>query len=243
MLEDFWLTELESDIYQAALPIGLFAASMLSLKLKIPRTTARYACMALVEKWLMTEIKRRNTKLFCAENPTKLYAILNMEEESLRKRRERAAESIKRLQETFDPEARRPKVSLYEWLENVEEMYGKMLEKPTNLYSFSAGDYFLSKVPDAVTRFRKKSPAKYEHVWIIRSPKYAPLHTGPKAGTLTRYFRTIDELKVDIQIVEDRMSIVSVDGAVPMGLLIEHREIVETFRQLFREVWNGLEKP
>lgn len=70
---------------------------------------------------------------------------------------------------------------------------------------------------------------------IMRAPKYQHLYTDARKEN--RYFHHIDELKVDIQIAEDSIAILSLEHASPIGLIIQHQDIVNAFRQIFMELW------
>lgn len=114
LLERLGLSVPEARAYEAVLGLGTFAASILAGRLEIPRTTARHLCEKLVRKGLMTETKRANTKLFAAENPTKLFALLHAEEEALARKKEQLAATIKELQQKYNPQATMPKITFYE---------------------------------------------------------------------------------------------------------------------------------
>lgn len=234
---DLGLTPQESTAYKTALWLGTFAASSLGNILKIPRSTARYTCEALVRKWLMIETKKANTKLFIAENPTKLYSLLYNEEEELKKKKEHLALTIKELQQQYDPDAKIPKITFYEGIDGIERMFDEMLMKDGTLLSFGAGDYYMEKYPDLVKNFRKKSQKQNQKVLIFRGNKYKDLHKNDNRST-HRYFSTIDEFKIDIQIKEDKLSIVSLENSFPIGILIKHQSIVNGFAQIFHELWS-----
>lgn len=113
-LKEFGLSELEAEAYRISLGLGTFPASILGNRISIPRSTARYTCESLVHKGLMIETKKANTKLFMAENPTKLFALYNAEEERFIRRKEQLMTIVKELQQVYDPNAKLPKVTFYE---------------------------------------------------------------------------------------------------------------------------------
>lgn len=106
---------------------------------------------------------------------------------------------------------------------------------PTTLCAFGAGDYIFRQEPDIVKKFRAKSMKKYKSTMIIRAPKYKELYTDGRKQD--QYFQYIDELKVDIQITEDTIAILSLEHISPIGLIIKHQEIANAFRQIFMELW------
>jgi len=88
----------------------------------------------------------------------------------------------------------------------------EMLDKPTDMVSFGAGDYFLDSAPDLVNRFRRNAVKQYKNVKIIRASKYRDRHMNETNQKYkTHYFRLLEELKIDIQIVEDKISISSIE--------------------------------
>ena len=240
-LQDFWLTELEAKVYEKSISLWNFAASNIANILKIPRSTARYTCETLVNKWFMQVNKKANTKYFLAENPTKLFAILYDEEEKLKQKKSKLNNIVTELQNIYNPKAKIPKITIYEWLDWIEKMFDNLVENQTTLYSFWAWDYFLQKEEEFIKKFRKKSIKSYDNVYIIRAPKYEKLHKNDVVKQKTKYFKHIEELKIDIQIVDDKMTITSLWEPTPIWILIKHKEIIDAFKQIFTEIWKKLD--
>jgi hypothetical protein len=144
--------------------------------------------------------------------------------------------TVKSLQQKYNPQAKIPKITFYEWLDGIDRMANEMINKESELFSFWAWDYFLGQEPELVKKFRSKSLKQYNKVKIFRSPKYQSLHKNDNRST-HQYFQYIDELKIDIQITEDKLSIISLENNAPVGLLIKHQDIVNGFKQIFLELW------
>ncbi len=238
-LAELGLSPQESQAYEVALGLGTFAASTLGTRLGVPRSSARYTCESLVRKWLMTLTKKANTKLFVAENPTKLFSIIYEQEAEIARKKEQLALTVKELQQKYNPEAKLPKITFYEGLDGIERMFDELLVHPTELFSFGAGDYLLSKQPELIKNFRKKAKNMYRNVYVLRSPKYKAIHTTDTAKKQNRYFKYIEELKVDIQIVDDLMTIVTIEDPASVGIVIKHAVIVDAFKSLFQEMWKN----
>ena len=168
----------------------------------------------------MIEAKKANTKLFVAENPTKLFSMFHAEETRLMRKKEQLGAAIKELQQVYNPDAKLPKVTFYEGIDGVERMLDDLLKSPkpntpqNTLCAFGAGDYIIEKEPEIVKEFRSKSMKKYKSAMIIRSPKYKHLYLNGKGKD--RFFRYIEELKVDIQIADDTIAILSLEQASPI---------------------------
>lgn len=130
------LEDLEARVYLAALPFGTVPASILANKLSIPRSTARYTCDHLVEKRLMTESKRANTKLYTAENPTKLASLLYDREIELKEKRAHLMSITQSLQKLYNPNTSLPEVTFYEGEDGVKKMFYDIADEPGDVYTF-----------------------------------------------------------------------------------------------------------
>ncbi len=242
-LASIGLEPLESKLYITALSFGTVPASVLANKLAIPRSTARYTCEQLIRKKLMIETKRGNTKLFTAENPTKLASILYDEGMALKQKQNQLPLITSTLQKIYNPHTSIPDVTFYEGDDGVEKMLMDLSQEPGEMYSFGAGDYFNTKMPDLVKKFRHNAHKVLREIYVIRSPKYRELHEGKIEKQLhTHYFKYIEELKMDVQIREETIGITSIFDNAPIGILIKHKEIAEEFQKIFKELWMRCEK-
>ena len=242
LLDGLGLENLESQVYLAALPIGTVAASIIGNRLDIPRSSSYYTCEQLVKKGLMTVTLRGNTRLFTPENPSKLYAILAEQEEELENKRDALAKSMRQLQWMHNTHTTLPKVTFFEGIGGIERLLEELTKNTTDsTLSFGAGDYLIQENPEIIQSFRKKAVKQYKNIQIIRSPKYKSLHEDKdNAKMSTRYFKSLSELKVDFQICDDQISILSTSNSAPIWVLIKHKEIAEALRQIFGEIWENV---
>ncbi len=243
-LASIGLEPLESKLYITALSFGTVPASVLANKLEIPRSTARYTCEQLIRKKLMIETKRGNTKLFTAENPTKLASILYDEGMALKQKQNQLPLITSTLQKIYNPHTSIPDVTFYEGNDGVAKMLLDLSHMPGEIFTFSAGDYFATKSPELVKKFRQNAHQDMNRkIYVIRPKKYRELHEGKDKKCLyTQYFSHIDELKIDFQILEETISITSLSDNAPIGILIKHKEIAEEFQKIFKELWLRCEK-
>lgn len=242
-LSSIGLEPLESKLYITALSFGTVPASVLANKLEIPRSTARYICEQLIRKKLMVETKKGNRKLFTTENPTKLASILYDEEMFLKQKQNQLPFVTKTLQKLYNPHTSIPDVTFYDGDDGVEKMLMDLSKEPGKVYTLSAGDYFHTKNPDLVKKFRQNAHKIDREVYVIRPPKYWELHeVKTEKNYHTNYFKYIDELKIDIQIRKEAIGITSMFDNAPIWILIKHQEIAEEFQKIFKELWMRCEK-
>ncbi len=241
-LELLGLERVESDVYIVALSLGTVPASIIANRLKLPRSSTRYTCEQLVKKWLMLLTQKGNTKYFTPENPTKLYSLVIAEQEILERKREWLADAVKELQKVYSPIVTLPKVTFYEGKENVVNVLLNLLKEPTDVVSFWARDYYLQVAPELFSAFRKKAKFWYTNAKVIRANKYRGKYNNIETQKIkTWYFKYIDELKVDIQMTKDKLSFFSIEPEGAVGIVIQHKKIVEAMRGIFDEIWNRVE--
>lgn len=238
-LNSLWLENLESQVYITALAFWTVPASILANKLSIPRSTARYTCEQLVRKKLMTEAKKWNAKLFTPENPTKLASILYEQELELKRKRNDLTNITQQLQKIYNPYTNIPDVTFYEGDEGVQKMLDIFSDLPGEVRTLSAGDYISERNPELVKRFRQRAMQINRDIYVIRAAKYKKVHESKNEKHYkTRYFRHLDELKIDIQIREGTIWLVSILDNAPIGIMIKHQEIADEFQKLFQELWS-----
>lgn len=241
ILEKLGLNDKEVAIYLALLQTGTTAASVLGKKTGMPRSTARFTCDQLIKKGLCTSVQKGNTFLFSPESPDKLMYFVEQKKKDVVREEDAVNRIIGDLKKMANPYSVLPKVRFFEGIEGVQNLFNKMIETPSNLVSFGAGDYFLDQVPELIQKFRDKAYKQYKNIKVIRAPKYKSKHKKDIREMETKYFLEIDELKVDIQITENKVSIASVSQNSPMGILIVNREIADAFQQIFNELWKKLD--
>lgn len=240
LLEEFGLTDKETQLYLFLLARGSASPAVISKMTNTPRSSAKYHADELVKKGFATCTKGSTTLTYTPVKPDKLFDLLERRREEANRLEHGLLNHMSSLVELFNPHGNVPKVTFFEGAESARELLFRMVDAPGDLVSFGAGDYFASKYPELVKNFRKKAYKEYRHIRVIRAEKYRKLHSNDPAHMQNRYFRTIDELTVDIQVREDKMSIISIDTGAPMGVLIEHADITNAFRKLFDELWNTL---
>ena len=85
VLERLWLNDKEIKIYLTSLYIWSSPASILWQKNNIARTTAKYTCQSLVEKWLLSVVEKWNSSIYSPEEPERLLSLVNKEYDKVEK--------------------------------------------------------------------------------------------------------------------------------------------------------------
>ena len=90
--EECGLTKGESKVYSALLELGLVSAGPVIKKTGLQRSVAYYCLESLMKKGLVSYVVKNNVNHYQAENPEKLFKLL----EKRKKRTESAKESLEK---------------------------------------------------------------------------------------------------------------------------------------------------
>lgn len=233
ILQQVGLSEKESEIYLALLPRGKAPASLLAKQLNLPRSTVKFTCDLLVQKRLIQETAQGNATFYIPESPDKLLEMLDRKQRMFDDSREELERNMAALTTLYNPQTSLPKVRFYDGKEAFVEMFNELSKIDADRYTFSGGDYMKAILPEAVQNYRQEVYSHDKKVFVMRSPKYKSADAGPH----TKYFKALEELKVHFLVTGDVLAIGSINPSAPMGIRIEHPEIAEAFREIFKDMW------
>lgn len=240
LFEAFGLTQKESQLYLFLLSRGSTSPTDIANFIDAPRSSVKYQADELVKKGFARMTRQGKGLLYFPTKPDKLFELIEKKHQEANRLEHHLVGAMGQLIALFNPQGNTPKVSFFEGVEGVRELLFHMVDEPGDLVSFGAGDYFAAKHPELVENFREKAYKEYRNIRVIRAAKYQALHQEPPKHMQNKYFRYVEELTTDIQVRENKMSIISIDSGAPMGVLIEHTDMTAAFRMLFEEMWESL---
>jgi len=233
ILQRIGLSEKEAEVYLALLPRGKAPASLLAKQLQIPRSTVKFTCDQLVQKRLIQETILGNATFYIPENPSKLLELLERKQQVLQNSRDDLERNMAALSSLYNPQSSLPKVRFFEGKDALIEMFQDLADIDQERHVFSAGDYMAIHLPEVVSHYRKKVDQHNQPVKVIRGSKFK----SKESKANTKYFTHLEELKVHFLVTGDTLAIGSINPGAPIGILIEHQEIAEAFREIFKDVW------
>lgn len=165
-LTSLWLNKNEIDIYLAALALWQWTSSILGKKVWLRRSTAQYICQNLVDKKLLSKIKKENYFLFWPESPDRFYTILKHEEEKIQRKKENINIIIDDLKGIMTKHHTIPKIKYYHWVNGVIEILENTLEEKSEIYGVlyiptnvnpDIKNYVLTKYLEEKKKFRTQT--------------------------------------------------------------------------------------
>jgi len=236
-LQNAGLSENEAKIYLATLELGQTSVSRIARQAEIKRTTVYLSLESLMQKGLVSAIKKDGKTNYFAEDPRDLERIME-------KRKKEISDLIPQLLAFTNLIDNKPEIRYFEGDEGIKEVLMKTVEKPdqeilmmfSESYFSDFGDAFFEKVyrPERIrkriasrtlmpdnTQMREFSNKSQQH---LRQSKFLP----------PEFF------KINIEILlYEKNSIAVISYKEKFAFIIESKDIHSSFKAIFETLWAG----
>src|SRR3989338_4129244 len=238
LIQALGLTEHEVAVYLAALELGEGNIQEISRKSGVKRTSIYNFIDTLKERQLLSEIKKGKRKLYSAVSPNHLVD----EQRSKMASVERLIPQLLAIQNNV---RNKPRVSFYEGVDGIKEIYRMTLRDKQTIYAWEDLDQAIDTLPPQFVknyteeRAAKKIPARC----IDRDTPFAREWTAKNNERLARESRFIDseEFGTEINVFGNKVAFFRWDKENPFGVVIEDPGIATAVRVAWQELWNRLE--
>ncbi|MEK7156256.1 MAG: helix-turn-helix domain-containing protein [Patescibacteria group bacterium] len=238
LMQTLGLSEQEIAVYLAALELGEANIQEISRKSGVKRTSIYNFIDTLKERQLLSEIKKGKRKLYSAVSPHHLVD----EQKSKVASMERLIPQLLAIQNNV---RNKPKVSFYQGLEGLKEIYRVTLRDKQIIYAWEDLDAAVGTLPWSflnwyvAQRVAKKIAARC----IDRDSKFAHEWTEKNDVTFMRETRFVDseEFGTEINVFGNKVAFFRWDKENPFGVIIEDEGIATAVRVAWQELWNRLE--
>jgi len=243
LLNQLGLEHQEANVYLAALRLGTSPASNIAKRCKIPRSTARYTCEQLVQKQLMVESQRKNTKLYTPENPEKLNKLLEMQLEEIESKRFQLEGSLPDLKRIYNPYTVMPKMRFYEGVEGIIELTNDFLEEGKTVFgSITITEDMHPKVRDyMIEKYIPKRKEIGNQAWMIFNDNEQTKNYQKEDKSMHRKSLLVpyDQFPFNscMHIFGDKVAFYSYNMGDMTGVVIENHIIREAQMSFFRLAW------
>ena len=239
-LESVGLTEKQAKVYVAALFLGPAPVQRIAEQAEVNRATTYVILDELAAMGLVSTSVEGKKTVFVAESPEAIERYLNSIEKEVSERKQALKKSLSELREVSRNEASddAPVVRFFrgpEAMHAVSSYLARKSKKNEVVYGIMDIDEVLKVFPDALAT----SPKRRAKKGITSKGFYSgtiEIKSDPSAGREIR--RLSDRALGDVNIYDDRMTILSYKGSDSVGVIIESKEIVGVIRQLFELAWS-----
>jgi HTH-type transcriptional regulator, sugar sensing transcriptional regulator len=242
-LQSLGLSDKEAKVYVASLFLGPAAVQKIAEQAGVNRATAYVILDQLGEIGLVSQSTEDKKTVFVPEGPEALERWIDSQETLVKSRRSELKTLLPELKQTARAETEdAPVVRFYKGLEGAHAItdYARKKAKPgSEIYSLMNADEIEKQLPGHLATNPSRRLKKRISSRVIYS--YAKdLPTDPKI--LRQTYKIEHPVIADIDLYEDRASLVTYGEKNTVGILIESKEIVGALRQLFELAWKNQEK-
>lgn len=228
------LNEKEARLYLAALELGKNSITILAKRARLNRITAYSIAEKLIQKGYLESSTQNSITIFDAINPQSIAEQISEKSRTFKK----LLPDLRRLHKKND----HPTIRYFEGVEAIKSLYQDSLSSSTEILNFANSSDIRQFWPE------------YDQDYVHQRAKkkiflrgFAPDDDyGQKvASENTKYYREIRLLPADsahfhneINIYDDKISMVSFSAENPLGIIIQNQEIADTQRAIFELLWN-----
>jgi sugar-specific transcriptional regulator TrmB len=240
-LVNLGLSEKEARVYLAALELGKCPVQKIAQKAGVNRATTYVIIEGLMKKGLMSSYTEGKKQFYFAEAPEKLKILFKDQELGLKRKEEYLEKLLPELKALNIEKEGRPTVRYFEGKEGLRAMAEeffivKHIEPARMIYSYDLLSDVFSK--EEKVKLRDKRMAQKIKVRSIINDELN--RSDPDSEATRKEVVSFKEFPItsDIAFFGDRVRIATQKGNL-VGLIIENKEITNTFKTLFDLAWQG----
>lgn len=240
VLQELGLSEKQAKIYLACLELGTSSVQKIAKKAEIKRPTAYLVLESLIERGLVSEIRKATTTLYSSEEPKKILANLRQKIKDF--------EEILPVFEAKFTRKEKPKITFYEGKKALWDIYLHKIFPAQIIYFYGTSIKKLNeKFPELLNTWEKNWWPKKE-----KDPKSKVLEIVSNEAEDIKYAQSAKskrEIRVlpkdkkflaDSAIADNKVFIFSLDHL--FCVIIESEDIAKSYMALVEMVWQAAEK-
>ncbi|MBM3261149.1 hypothetical protein FJY93_01885 [Candidatus Kaiserbacteria bacterium] len=230
------MTDMQARTYLAALELGEGTMQALARKSGLNRTTIYTFIDELKERGYILETRRAKRRVYSAVHPERLV-------EMQRTRLGGLEHILPELLAINNQATNKPKVTFYEGLKGIEDVYADMLREKKEVVSYEDMDNLKTGLPERFFNSFPKERARRDILIrsISRDTPFAREFSTKNRGLLRETkFIPAGELRTDISIYGDKVALMDLRGSPPSCVLIENKNLADTLRTVWKQLWDRL---
>jgi sugar-specific transcriptional regulator TrmB len=235
ILQEFGFTQAEAKIYLVLLKLGSVKVGQIIEKSGLQSSTTHNTLHSLIEKGFVTYILKGKMKLYQAVEPKLIL-------EQFKEKEKKFQEVLPKLESLHKFVEEKQSAEIYEGTKGIITMLNELIEdaKPNDTYYFFAVDVsgLNKEIQNFFERYDTKRKAKKLIVKGLTKNELKPLFKKRKYINM----RYVDfPIPSNISICNDKMVLINW-GEKPNGILIKSKQIIESEKKFFEELWKKASK-
>jgi sugar-specific transcriptional regulator TrmB len=225
------LDEKEARVYLALLDLGNEKVHTIAKKAKIKRPTAYVILEQLYAKNYIIKTYHNKKTFYSAEKPDILLRSLQEKQDLLH-------QALPLLKARMSISKDKPKIRIYEGRQGVEQVYEEILQSKKVLL-FGSRKYLSEEFGSLVEKLKDSIKSKNIHIKDLLTDDPRDLDFG--FATVGKQYegRVIPkefDLYIDGGVYDNQIAILAIKQEL-FAVVIESKEVADTFRSLFEMVW------
>jgi sugar-specific transcriptional regulator TrmB len=239
-LKNIGLSDNESKVYLAMLELGPSSVAEIAKKAGINRPTAYFQIEALKKLGLVSTQTKGKKQLFIAEPPDQLEQVLNKEIGEIKIRKQEFERLLPSLMNLYRLSDSHPQVRFFEGKEGVLRMQEALLKSGAKeVFGITSLDDVLEAFPKHKEDYSsRRIQMGIKSKLIYTSSQGAVLKDSDKKMLRESRFIKKDRMPFtgDVGIYGNSVAFTALKGKLS-GIIIDHPEIAESFRNFFKFLW------
>ena len=231
-LEGLGLNKKEARVYLACLEMGHGSAHTIARHAGFPRSTAADILKMLVKKGLVLSYLKKSRKRFVVADPAVLQEKLDQQQKVLQG-------LMPELSALYGGKTQKPQVRFYEGKDGLNAVFREILREAKDLIAVSSIEDTANELGDYLPAFSKERAKRGIPVRIISYDSQAARERqilGPYELRQVKLCETKIQFHSLSLCWDHKLALVTLgDGA--MIVVIESRDISQTFRAMFEWLW------
>lgn len=232
------MSDKETRVYLAALEIGASPASEIALRANLNRVTAYDILEKLIRKGFISTYTQKKVKYFAATDPDIIREDYRQKYMNFKS----ALPDLRRLH----GKTSHPRVRYYEGLEGIKKIYTDTLTAKTEILNYADSKSIREFWPEYDNEYvRRRVKKKIYLRGISPRDEYGEKVVAENKKN-HREIRLVPPGKFsfanEINVYDDKVSIISFGKNELLGMIIESPEIAETQRAIFMMAWSFAKK-
>jgi sugar-specific transcriptional regulator TrmB len=244
ILQQTLLSKDQALIYSTLLKAGALPAGQIAKKTPLKRALVYKVLDQLVDLGLIKkETEKSKVAIFAPEHPSKIKDLFEKKQLEASQAQSILESIMPNLVSDFNLISDQPYVKFAEGKEGIIKIYEELLNENAPIDSIEDKGEMGQFIPDYSAQFVKKRIKRGIFNRVI-CPTTNQINTNnPKELRETRVIPVNQyPLSMDIKIVKNKVSLITLQRKGAIGVLIDHHEISENFRLIFKYIWDSLGK-
>lgn len=229
-------------VYTSLLELSEGLVSEIATKAKTERVSTYKILEQLLTKGLVSRSKRRGKQIYIANDP---QLLANLAEQKLQV----IQSALPELFSLYNQIGHKPKIQFFEGVDGLLSIYDDIIatclllpKSEREILEYISPDSGLQMIKDEQLRFiKKRIDYKIKLRWLAPDSQYAREFLT-NAEKEYRELRLVDpsrfKLATEIDLYGDKMALFG-SKEQPLGVIIEHKEMVATQKEIFELAWLG----